>query len=63
MSKEKAINILSNLSNKDLEYKLEEFGFNVSINFLTRSTIESTIVAKLDNYSDEQIEEFLQKLT
>lgn len=63
MSKQKAICILCELSNQDLEDKLEEFGHNVSVNFLTRLTVESKIIAKLDNYSDEEIEEFLQRLT
>jgi len=63
MTKQKAISILSKLSNKDLEYKLEEFGYNLSINSLTRSRIESEIIAELDYYCDAQIEELLQKLT
>ena len=53
--------MVRNMSNDELEEALERFGESVSVNWLSRGTIESKIEEKLDGYTDTEIANFIDK--
>lgn len=59
--KNKVMNAIRNMSNSKLESVLERFGHDVSVNFITRGTVESRIEKELSKYSDDEIQEFIKK--
>lgn len=52
---------VQSISNQKLENLLNQFGYNVKVNMITRKTIEGKIVAKLKDYSQEELQDFYNK--
>lgn len=62
-NKEQAIAKVKKASNSELEKFIFKFAKkDVSVNFVTRPLVESSVIKELDKYSDAQIGDFLKKI-
>lgn len=57
--KEKALELVKELSHKDLQDTLKKLGQTIPVNVFTRGMVEKGIAGKLNEYSDNDIRLFL----
>ena len=63
-NKEKAIQLIKKASNTELEKFIFKYARrDVNVNFLTRDHVEYNVIKELNKYTEEQIADFLTKLT
>lgn len=60
MNKRQAIKHVMNMSNWELENLIGKFGYNNSVNMFTRWIIESKVIEKINEYSDDEISRFIE---